>query len=36
MKVGIVGCGMVGRSAAYAMTLRGVANELVLVDINRA
>lgn len=34
MKVGIVGCGMVWSSAAYAMTLRGVANELVLVDIN--
>ena len=36
MKVGIVGCGMVGSSAAYAMTLLGVANELVLVDINHA
>ena len=34
MKVGIVGCGFVGSSAAYAITLAGVANELVLVDIN--
>lgn len=34
MKVGIVGCGFVGSSAAYAMTLQGVPNELVLVDLN--
>lgn len=34
MKVGIVGCGFVGSSAAYAMTLGGIANELVLVDLN--
>jgi len=32
MKVGIVGTGFVGSSAAYAMVLRGVASELVLVD----
>jgi len=32
MKVGVVGSGFVGSSAAYAMVLRGVASELVLVD----
>jgi L-lactate dehydrogenase len=35
MKVGIVGCGFVGSTAAYALVLQGVADELVLVDINR-
>src|SRR5437763_17172360 len=34
MKVGIVGCGFVGSSAAYAITLGGVANEIVLTDLN--
>ena len=34
-KVGVVGCGFVGSTAAYAMALGGVANELVLVDINQ-
>lgn len=34
MKVGIVGTGFVGASAAYALTLRGSCTELVLVDIN--
>jgi len=33
MKVGIVGCGFVGSSAAYAMVLRGVASEVMLVDL---
>jgi len=33
MKVGIVGCGFVGATAAYAMTLEGAATELVLIDI---
>ena len=32
MKVGIVGTGMVGSAAAYAIALRGGASELVLVD----
>ena len=35
MKVGVVGCGLVGSTAAYAMVLRGAATEIVLVDINR-
>ena len=32
MKVGIVGSGLVGSTAAYAMILRGVCREIVLVD----
>ncbi len=35
MKVGIVGSGMVGSTAAYAMVMRGVGSEIVLVDKNR-
>jgi L-lactate dehydrogenase len=34
MKVGIVGAGMVGSATAYALGLRGVASEVVLVDLN--
>ncbi len=34
MKVGIVGCGLVGSSAAYAMTLKGTPSEIVLVYLN--
>ena len=34
MKVGIVGCGFVGSSAAYAMALQGAATEIVLIDYN--
>lgn len=36
MKVGIVGAGYVGATAAYAITLRGAATELVLLDVDRA
>jgi L-lactate dehydrogenase len=36
MKVGIIGAGNVGSSAAYAMALRGAASEIVLVDANAA
>lgn len=36
MKVGVIGCGFVGSSAAYAMVLQGVASELVLLDLNTA
>ncbi len=36
MKIGIVGAGMVGSSAAYAMVLRGVGSEVVMVDRNEA
>ncbi len=34
MKVGIVGAGFVGAAAANAIVLRGLATELVLVDLN--
>lgn len=36
MKIGIIGSGQVGATAAYAMVMRGVGRELVLVDLNRA
>lgn len=36
MKIGIVGTGYVGSTAAYAMVLRGVGREIVLVDKNTA
>jgi L-lactate dehydrogenase len=36
MKVGIVGAGMVGSATAYALGLRGVASEVMLVDLNSA
>jgi L-lactate dehydrogenase len=32
MKIGIVGSGMVGATAAYAMVMRGIGREIVLVD----
>ena len=34
MKVGIVGSGMVGSTTAYALGMRGVASEVMLVDLN--
>lgn len=34
MKIGIVGTGFVGSSAAYAMVMGGVGSEIVLVDLN--
>ena len=36
MKIGIVGCGMVGSSSAYALVMSGVGREIILVDLNRA
>jgi L-lactate dehydrogenase len=35
MKIGVVGTGLVGATAAYAMVMRGVGREIVLVDINK-
>lgn len=35
MKIGIVGCGMVGSASAYALVMSGVGREIVLVDLNR-
>jgi L-lactate dehydrogenase len=34
MKIGIVGCGMVGSTSAYALVVKGVGREIVLVDVN--
>jgi L-lactate dehydrogenase len=36
MKIGIVGCGMVGSASAFALVMRGVGREIVLVDLDRA
>ena len=35
MKIGIVGCGMVGSTSAYALVMSGVGREIILVDLNR-
>lgn len=35
MKIGIVGSGMVGSTAAYALLMRGVGREIVLFDLNK-
>ncbi len=35
MKVGIIGSGFVGSTTAYALTLKNVASEIVLIDIDR-
>ncbi len=35
MKIGIVGSGLVGATAAYAMVMRGVGRHIVLVDLNQ-
>jgi L-lactate dehydrogenase len=36
MKVGIIGAGMVGSTAAYALIMRGVGREIILIDLNEA
>jgi len=36
MKIGVVGCGMVGSTAAFALVMNGVGREVLLVDLNRA
>ncbi len=36
MKIGIIGAGMVGASTAFALVLRGIGREIVLVDKNSA
>jgi L-lactate dehydrogenase len=35
MKIGIVGTGFVGSTAAFALVMQGVGREVVLVDLNR-
>jgi len=34
MKVGVIGCGFVGSTAAFAMILTNAVNEVVLIDVN--
>lgn len=35
MKIGVVGCGLVGATSAYALVMSGVGREIVLVDLKR-
>jgi L-lactate dehydrogenase len=35
MKIGIIGSGNVGATAAYALVMRGIGREIVMVDLNR-
>jgi len=35
MKVGIIGAGQVGATTAYALVMRGIGREVVLVDLNK-
>ena len=35
-KVAIIGAGFVGSSIAYALTIRNLANEIILIDVNEA
>jgi L-lactate dehydrogenase len=35
MKIGIVGAGMVGATTAYALVMRGVGRQIVLVDLDK-
>lgn len=35
MKIGIIGTGNVGATAAYALVMQGIGREIVLVDMNR-
>jgi len=34
MKIGVIGCGHVGSSAAYAVVMSGAASEVVMIDID--
>jgi L-lactate dehydrogenase len=36
MKIGIVGCGMIGSTSAFALVMNGIGREIVLVDLNHA
>ena len=35
MKIGIIGAGFVGATAAYALVMSGIGREIVLVDLNK-
>lgn len=34
MKIGIIGSGLVGSTAAYALVMRGIGREIILIDVN--
>lgn len=36
MKIGIIGSGLVGATAAYALVMRGVGRQIVLLDLSKA
>ena len=36
MKIGLVGAGLVGSTAAYALVMQGIGRKIVLVDLNKA
>lgn len=36
MKVGIVGAGQVGATTAYALVMRGIGREIILIDVDKA
>jgi len=36
MKIGVVGSGLVGATAAYALVMQGIGRQIVLVDKNQA
>jgi L-lactate dehydrogenase len=36
MKIGIIGAGAIGSAAANAIVLRGISDEVILVDVNQA
>ncbi|MFK8113791.1 MAG: L-lactate dehydrogenase [Rubripirellula sp.] len=36
MKIGIVGSGLVGSTAAYALVMQGIGREIVMLDLNHA
>lgn len=35
MKIGVVGCGLVGSASAYALVMSVVGREIVMVDLKR-
>ena len=34
-KISVIGAGYVGATIAYALDLKGIANDIVLIDINK-
>lgn len=35
MKIGIIGSSLVGSTTAYALEMRGIGREIVLIDVNK-